>query len=140
MAKVEFSGLDEIDASLGKLERFETRRVVMAGAEADVKVQRAATEEYRHVVSGSMRDNIRPAQYHETMNGGYVNVYPQGSDSRGVSNALKAFVTDRRKSRQKKPKTGDHFITGAATVDKASAAVYDAFKAELAKIVDEAGG
>ena len=43
---------------------------------------------------------------------GWVDVYPQGNDSRGVSNAMKAFVINYGYGGRKTKKTGDKFITG----------------------------
>lgn len=138
MAVVEFSGIDEIDATFRKLERFETRRVVMAGADAAIEVLKGATESpKRHIVSGAMKDSISPGQYKETVGGGSIEVYPQGTDSRGVLNMMKAKLIERGQGRKPKP---DKFLTGPATKSKLEAAVDKAFRTEVDKIFREAGG
>ena len=122
MARIEFQdNLEEQIGQLDGLRRGAVKRIVMAGADACAEAEKQAIEEYHHVGStGSMRENVRPGAYHESMGSGSVNVYPQGEDSKGVGNALKAFVIDRgigqrpntKRSRGRTPnRTGDRFLT-----------------------------
>ena len=91
MARIEFQ--DNLEEQIGQLEglrRGAVKRIVMAGADACAEAEKQAIEEYHHVgKTGSMRENVRPGAYHESMGSGSVNVYPQGEDSKGVGNALK---------------------------------------------------
>lgn len=112
MAKFEYSGTEEIEAKLQAMDRDMIRGIVMAGAEACKKEMQAAIGQYRHVKTGSMQQSVAPAQYHESYGSGWVDVYPQGNDSRGVSNAMKAFVINYGYGGRKTKKTGDKFITG----------------------------
>ena len=116
MAKFEYSGVDEVEQKLAAMDRDMIKGIVMKGAEACTKEMQALIGQYRHVKTGQMQKSVAPAQYHEDLGSGWVDVYPQGTDSRGVSNALKAFVNNygignnptRRKTQNK---TGDKFIT-----------------------------
>jgi len=121
MAKFEYTGADGIEAQLQAMDRDMIKGIVMAGAEACVKEMQNLIGAYRHIgKTGSMQKNVAPAKYHEDLGSGWVDVYPQGSDSRGVSNAMKAFVINYgigsnptvRSHKKKKNKTGDKFITG----------------------------
>lgn len=140
MARIEFDGFDGIDGQLQKLERMDVKRIVMAGAEAAVGVLQTETESHRHVLTGAMMTGVAPGQYHESLGGGYVDVYPQGSDPKGISNAKKAFIINYGRGGKKTAKTGDKFITGGATKSKLETAVGEAMKAEAGRLFREAGG
>ena len=118
MARMEGNEIRE--DGLEGLTRGTVKRIVMAGADACADETQRNIDEYHHVGTGSMRENVRPGAYHESMGSGSVNVYPQGEDSKGVGNALKAFVIDRgigqrpntKRSRGRTPnRTGDRFLT-----------------------------
>ena len=144
MAKV--SGTEIRTDDLEGLERGTVKRIVMAGADACVEETRRNIEEYHHIgKTGSMRENVRAGQYREWMGGGAVDVYPQGDDSRGVSNAVKAFVIDRgigrrpntaRSHGKARNKTGDHFLT-RKTAKKTEEIVVRAMEAEYDRIIEE---
>ena len=135
--------LERLDASM---RRGGIRRIVEAGAKVAVDEMRAAIA--NHHVSpggGSMRDSTGMAEYHETLEGGEVSVYPQGTDNRGVRNALKAFVinyglgnnpTTRSRGRREANKTGDKFITGQ--FNRTKPRVQEAMEAEAHRIFEEA--
>lgn len=112
MAKFSYSGTEEMEQRLAEMDRGMIRGIVMAGAEACTKEMQNLIGAYHHVKTGSMQQNVRPGQYHEDMNSGWVDVYPQGSDARGVSNAKKAFVINYGYGKRRTKKTGDKFITG----------------------------
>ena len=111
MAKFTYDGGEAFDGKLDKMGRGTIRTIVMAGADQCSKDLQNVIGAYRHVKTGSMKDNVRPGIYHEDLNGGWVEVYPQGEDGRGVSNAKKAFVIDRGYGARRTKKTGDKFIT-----------------------------
>ena len=120
MARLEFDGFDGLEAQLAEMDRNMIKGIVMAGADACTKEMQNMIGAYRHVRTGSMQQHVAPAQYHESLNSGWVDVYPQGTDDRGVSNALKAFVINygigknptRRSGGKVTNKTGYKFITG----------------------------
>ena len=111
MAKFTYDAGDGFDANLDKLGRDAVKTIVMAGADACTQDLQKVIGEYHHVRTGSMKANVRPGIYHEDLNSGWVDVYPQGTDGRGVSNAKKAFVIDRGYGARRTAKTGDKFIT-----------------------------
>ena len=144
MARVEGTEIRTDD--LEGLSRGAVKRVVMAGADACVEETQRNIEEYHHVgQTGSMRASVQPGRYRERLGGGTVEVYPQGEDSKGVDNAMKAFVIDRgigqrpntRRSRGRTPnKTGDRFLT-RKTARKTEETVVRAMEAEFDRIIAE---
>ena len=144
MARMEGNEIRADD--LEGLTRGTIKRIVMAGAEACVDETQRNIDEYHHVGStGSMRANVRPGNYHEGLGSGSVSVYPQGEDSKGVGNALKAFVIDRgigqrpntKRSRGRTPnKTGDRFLT-KKTAKRAEDVTVRAMEAEFDRIIEE---
>lgn len=142
MAKFEINGLEDMGGSMERLqaihERSAVRRIVMAGADADTGLLSEITRRAGHVRTGSMMESIRAGDYHETIGGGEVNVYPQGEDAKGDSNTIKAFVINYgRGKRKRRGKMGDKFITSEfqTTAARTSAAM----QAEAEKILKEAG-
>ena len=110
---MEYSGFDAIENQIQALDRNTVRRLVEAGANALTDDLKQTIEHYHHVgKTGSMQSNVRPGKYHEDVNSGWVEVYPQGTDPRGVSNAKKAFVINYGYGGKRTAKTGDKFITG----------------------------
>lgn len=113
MAKLEYSGFEVIERQLAKMDRGTVRRLVEAGAKALVEATQENIRSHHHVgETKSMVENVRPGMYHETLEGGWMEVYPQGEDPRGVSNAKKAFVINYGYGGRRTKKTGDKFITG----------------------------
>lgn len=143
MARFDYSGTEELEQQLARMDRDMIKGIVMAGAEACTKEMQNMIGAYRHIKTGSMQKEVKPAQYHEDLNGGWVDVYPQGEDSRGVSNALKAFVINygigknptRRSGGHMKNKTGDKFITG--NQKRMEQGVFTAMQAESDKRIAE---
>ena len=138
MAKCEYSGFDAIEAQLGKLNRDTIREIVMAGAEACGVETRSRTEQARHVKNRDMLNSVAPAKYHEDVNSGWVEVYPQGYDRRGVSNAKKAFVINYGYGGRRTKRTGDKFITGQK--NRMEEAVKKAMQAESDRIIQSING
>ena len=135
---IEYDGIERIDGVLTKLSRDSIRRVVMAGAEACVEETRKNVEKYRHVVHHNMMDSVAPGTYHEDLGTAWIEVYLQGYDGRGVSNAKKAFVINYGYGGRKTAKTGDKFITGQkATMQEV---VSKAMQAESNRIIQELNG
>lgn len=112
MARCEYDGFERIDGVLTRLSRDAIREVVMAGAEACIEETKKNVQQYRHIVTGSMMEGVAAGKYHEDIGSGWVEVYPQGEDSRGISNAKKAFVINYGYGKRRTEKTGDKFITG----------------------------
>lgn len=138
MAKQTFSGFEIVERQLAKLSRGTVKRLVEAGAKALVDSTKESVKTHYHIVTGNMEQSVKPGQYHETLDGGWMEVYPQGDDGRGVSNAKKAFVINYGYGGKKTAKTGDKFITGNKR--KRQSAVAAAMEEENQKIINEANG
>jgi len=138
MARCEYSAGEGFDNTLTVLGRTAVREIVTAGAEACVQETQKVINDYRHVVTGSMMSHVAPGKYHEDLGSGWVEVYPQGEDSRGVSNAKKAFVINYGRGGRRTEKTGDKFITGhKATM---SEIVSKAMQAESDRLIKQLNG
>ena len=85
-----------------------------------------------------MVESVKPGAYHETLEGGWMEVYPQGEDPRGVSNAKKAFVINYGYGGRKTKKTGDKFLTGQKKRLEVAAA--EAMQKENEEILKEING
>ena len=139
MAKMTYSGFENVERQFEKLGRETVKRLVNAGAKELEETTQELTQQYHHVgKTGSMKDSVKPGQYHETLDGGWQEVYPQGNDPRGVSNTVKAFVINYGAGGNRTAKTGDKFITG--NKKKRQEAVAAAMEAENKKILNEANG
>ena len=138
MARISYSGFEAIEGVLQTMDRDTIRRLVMAGAEACVEETRKSIEGYRHVVTGDMMAGVAPGKYHEDLGSGWVEVYPQGTDGRGVSNAVKAFVINYGRGGRRTERTGDKFITGKKKTMQD--VVSRAMQAESDRIVQELNG
>ena len=138
MAKMEYSGFEIIDNQLAKLDRDTIRRLVQAGANALIDETKESIASHRHIATGRMMASVKPGAHHETLDGGWMEVYPQGEDSRGVSNAKKAFVINYGYGGRRTEKTGDKFITGQKK--RLEQKAMEAMEKENEKILQEIGG
>lgn len=139
MARISADGFLQEEGRLGRLDRAVTRRIVTAGGEAAVSWEKNVTEQHGHTRSGQMAGSIGMTNFQEDLDGGSVEVYPLGTDSRGTRNALKAFVTNYgRGGVRNARKMGDKFITG--NMRQAREAAQAAMRAEYMKIIAEANG
>ena len=116
------------------------RRIVEAGGAASAAEMSKIIQNAHHVRTGQMLASVAPGEYQEFFGGGAINIYPQGTDSRGVSNALKAFVTNygigRNPTKKGRPnRTGDKFITSEERVT--DSVVAQAMQAEADRIAEE---
>ena len=114
MAKMTYSDF-ALEEKLRNLEsnfrREVTRDCLWAGAKVIEKEMRGEIEK-RHSVSGDMARSVAQTPIQEGVDESSVEVYTQGYDSRGVSNAKKAFVINYGYGKRRTEKTGDKFITG----------------------------
>lgn len=99
MAKMTYSGFDYIENGLRNLEgnfsREVTRKVLYAGAKVLEKEMKGAIAENHHVISGDMMRSVAQTEIHEGAEESWVEVYAQGTDSRGVSNEMKNVIINR---------------------------------------------
>lgn len=125
-----------IEERLGKLASRENfRRVVEAGSAAAIRFMQERTSAARHVVTGEMQAAFGPGIYHEDIDRCWQDVYPQGLDARGVSNAKKAYVINYGYGGRKTKKTGDKFITGKKK--ELEDVVTEAMTAEMNRIIEQ---
>jgi hypothetical protein len=115
--------------------RENAKRIVQAGSAAAVAEMQKRTAEAHHIMTGEMQQAFAPGLYHEGIDKCWQDVYPQGTDSRGISNAKKAFITNYGRGGKRTAKTGDKFITGKTkTLQEAVGA---AMRAEAERIKNE---
>ena len=112
MARMDTSGLDELISEMQRMGQ-DTGPVAEEMVEAAVEIIKQswinAANEHGHVETGDMIGSIG---YGRPVNAGnliYCDVYPQGNDSKGVSNAAKAFILH----------YGKHNMPGTYWVDEA---------------------
>ena len=95
MAKFELTGLGDIEKMLLNRETTVTAAVpdmIQAGADELIKAEQEEMERLKLVDTGDMKKSVKATKLRKTDSGGFVEVYPQGKDRKGVSNATKAFV------------------------------------------------
>lgn len=138
MAKFEYTVDDSFEGKLDKLDREGRKRMVMAAAEELTREMQKDIGTYHHVRTGSMQQSVRPGIYHEDLDMCWVEVYPQGEDGRGVSNAKKAFVINYGYGKRRTKKTGDKFIT--KNKERFKAVVSLSMQNEIARLIAEIFG
>lgn len=81
--------LDKLDDDTRRQIR---RKMVENAAKVLIKEMKATIESRHHVVSGSMEQGVAATKVYEDVGGTSIDVYPQGTDPRGVSNEMKAKI------------------------------------------------
>ena len=135
MARSEYTGGEGFEAALDRLDKEGRQRIVMAGAEALTREMQGVIGSAHHVRTGSMLQSVKPGKCHDDPEAAWVEVYPQGEDSRGVSNAKKAFVINYGYGKRRTKSTGDKFITG--NKKRFEPAVSRAMQAENERVLSE---
>lgn len=92
MARMQYSDF-ALERKLDMLEhdfrRQVTEKVLWAGGKVLVKEMRNAIEESHHVVNRYMKDSVEMSEVHTDIDYSYIDVATEGTDPRGVSNAMK---------------------------------------------------
>lgn len=118
MARFDTSGLDDLFAEMareGELVGETADEMLIAGADIVRDAWRYSALSHGHIDTGDMFDSITYSKEPKTVKDiRNIDIYPQGTDSKGVRNAEKAFITNYGTS--KKP--GSHWVDDA---DKMSA-------------------
>jgi len=87
---------DNYSSTLDRLDDATMRRIrremVENGAKVLVKEMQGDIDSRHHVVNHWMRDSVAPGKVHEDLGSTSIDVYPQGSDPRGVSNEMKLQI------------------------------------------------
>lgn len=95
MARMEVEGFDQMAIMQVKdadIRRTVVKKMLWAAGKVMEKELKKSIHERHHVVSGDMEKSVVQSEVHELIDGGYVEVYPQGTDSRGVDNYMKHKV------------------------------------------------
>lgn len=112
MAKVSYEMGDMLSRVEAMGSRENLRKILEAGTKKCIDQMKMRTQARHHIVTGEMMNSIQGGRIYEDLNSIYQYVYPQGRDSRGSDNAVKAFVINYGAGGHKTAKTGDKFITG----------------------------
>ena len=95
MAKQLYYGFEfekKLDKLAGAMRIDVTRQLLEAGAKVLVKEMQSAIREHHHVVSGEMLESVAPTEAHMDVDVCSIEVYTQGTDSRGVKNEMKNVI------------------------------------------------
>jgi len=126
MARFTYEGQTVEASGLAYMTRDDIRGIVMAGADAAVERMKQRIR-IMHRINGDMEEGVEATEYRETLGGGYASVYPQGTDRKGASNTIKAYVINYGRGRTRRPKGkpsraktnfGDHFISDDPEVER----------------------
>lgn len=117
MAKLKTAGTDELIAQLESIgEGFVEASTAVLQAEAKVYVQawQDAISGGSHVRTGSMMETVEQTGVRSSGEGNvFTTIYPQGTDGKGVRNALKAYVTNYGRRNERHPHSADRFVEKA---------------------------
>ena len=133
MARMKVNGIEYANEQLNKMGRPFIRAVVEAGVKAETDRMKARIRQL-HPGQGEMEDSVAPGKLHEDLDGTWQDVYPQGLDSRGQENNVKAFVINYGRGGKKTDRMKDYFITKD---DEAGEVVRAAMQAEADRLMSE---
>ena len=103
MARMDMSGLDEVARDmlrLGQESDKASKAMLQAGAEKVKAAWRESIESHGLVKTGDMLDSVGYKPPKSSGTAASVDIYPQGTDRKGVSNAEKAFINHYGTSRR----------------------------------------
>ena len=80
---------NELDALDPVTVRGIVRKCLWAGAKVVEKEMKNTIESRHHVVNRYMKEAVAQGPIHEDIDKSWVDIYPQGTDPRGVSNEMK---------------------------------------------------
>ena len=130
------STLDRLDDDVQRRIR---REMVENGAKVLQKEMQATIESKHHVISGSMRNAVAPAKVYEDIDATVIDVYPQGSDPRGVSNEMKLQIINYgyfHKASGRRQKKTDYFLNDSFR-KKCEPRILAVMNATFAKCMEE---
>lgn len=97
MAKFNVVGFEDVEKELLRRSRkAETAvpKMLKAGADVLIKAQKMVSRGMGVYDTGEFHDSIKATKIKEKDGARYVDVYPQGTDSKGVRNATKGFIAE----------------------------------------------
>lgn len=113
MARFSMKGLEDVIFEMMRLGEDTgptADKMILAGAEEVKKAWEYVAESRNHKDSGDMIKSIGYSKTPKKASGIlWIDIYPQGNDSRGVRNAMKAFKIHYGTSK----KEGDHWVDEA---------------------------
>jgi subtilase family serine protease len=133
MAKMKVNGIEYANEALNKMGRPFIRKVVEAGVKAETDRMKARIRAL-HPGEGEMEESVAPGIFHEGPDSTWQDVYPQGLDSRGQENNIKAFVINYGRGGRKTDRMRDYFITKD---NEAAEVVQAAMQAEADRLMSE---
>lgn len=102
MAKFNVVGFEDVERELlmrSKKAETAVPKMLKAGAEVLVKGQKQVSREMGVYDTGDFHDSIKATKIKEKDGAQSVDVYPQGTDRKGVRNAEKGFIAEYGTSR-----------------------------------------
>lgn len=110
MAKIDFSGLDNLSEGLKRLsaaaEAETAAKMLEAGAAVMIDAQKQSIVRCGLVDTGDMLNSVKATKVTRDSSGAHViDVFPQGKDRKGVRNAEKYFIAEYGKSTQPATRT-----------------------------------
>ena len=135
MARFDTTGLDELIADMRRLGQDSgpvAEEMLEAAAEVVKESWKESARDHGHVDTGAMISSI---DYPVKGNAGalYRDIYPQGKDAKGVSNAKKAFILHYGKS----SKPGTYWVDDAEA--KAAPKVIEVCKEIWSRFLESGG-
>lgn len=97
MAKFNVIGFGEVEKELlkrTKQARSAVPKMLEAGAKVLIRAQKATSREMGVYDTGQFHDSIKATKVKDKDGAKYVDVYPQGTDDKGVRNATKGFIAE----------------------------------------------
>lgn len=97
MAKFNVVGFEDVEKEMLKRTRRAEKAVpkmLQAGAKILVEAQKRVSREMGVYDTGDFHDSIKPTKIKEKDSEMYIEVYPQGTDRKGVRNATKGFIAE----------------------------------------------
>lgn len=101
MAKFNVVGFADVERALLRRDKSAAEAAPMmliSGAAVLTNAQRAEIKQMGLVDTGDMLKSVKPTHVKKTSDGSVIEVYPQGTDRKGVRNAEKAFIAEYGKS------------------------------------------
>lgn len=129
MAKFTTVGFDDVEAALLRREAAALEAVpemLEAGAAVLIKAQQDEIEAMQIVDFRDMKNSIKATKIKGSDAERYVEVYPQGEDRKGVSNAEKAFIAQNGRMYGKTKKEARPWFSSAN--EKCASSVHEAMR------------
>ena len=137
--EVEDFGKTVLDKLTPDVQRRIRKEMVQNGAKVLVKEIQNEMQARHHVRHGYMKESVKPGPVREDIDGTSIEVWPQGEDPRGVSNAMKLNIivkgyhnVDTGRTHRKK----DNFLNKKFR-DKCAPRIMSVMQYTLSKCMDE---